>query len=948
MSGITQNLNGMPLFLAGSQIKIFMKNTLLVLSLFVCINALGQPTRNINKSTNPYGINSFGNMYIGDSTLTALITWVFYGSSLTASPGPCSTVAWVTQLSSERQFIPVDSAIPGTGISPNCPVNPSLAMIHRIPGFPVHTAGGKFLFDAGVNDVYSDSVAYALALGQILDTLTMNRGWAASDIYVISSFRASTFTDTQLLKVNIKVCAPRGVNIIDVLHPLYYHYHYLGQNTNCPDSTHPTTLGMLIAENVITNSLPFGSFRGNLTTTGNTVHLGTLTVNGTDSFNSKIYPVGGISQSVANGKIMHYVVQVGGTDYGEEDYKFSNVGVPDTVVMRASGNSGNGSSFDFIHYKTTGQVNMLHIGGSTDATVLGGTTPLAGYLLTVNGNASMAQANVTAGLYVAGDANYLDYRLPLFTNGGTHIGIGINSSNLIKIDNGFGGLAFGSGGASFAAKIEFLLNGHLILNAPNSITDTLSSWLQVKGLSYLGDSVNLGRVATGTTADSVLMIGANHYVHKLAFSAFGGGGGFTNPMTTTNDMIFQTGGTYSRLPAPGHDGMILKSISGSLGWGDTAVNGSTFTIGALNATSTANGLTYSGGVLNGTYADATNGGFVSNTTQTFAGAKTFAGGTILGFATNQAYIRGTGGIFIGDNSTQNLTMNSGASTGTGVMFFRTVTQYNSSDLNVHGQLDIDGNFLFNSTTGSTGGRLLVSAGDVYADAMSSTGGFNWRTNAGGTTLARLIGSNAHFLVNSATDQTLGQLQSTSTTAPQLALYYDATHFFTQQVASTGILSWANLTGWKVPSAALGTTFTAGTDSIVVAHNSAGIETVSLAPLPVITSGTYTPTLTGTQNVSTVTLTQATYTRIGNIVTVQIGGTIAPTVAATITSASFTLPINTSNGSQPNTGTGTITINAGTSQGSVAAGITSTSLGVFSCVPVTTTSDTFSMTIQYTL
>lgn len=742
-----------------------MKKLLLFISLVICLNAFGQNTyKNIYKSTSPYGINAFGNMYIGDSTLTALITWVFYGSSLTASPGPCSAIGWVAQMASERQFIPVDSAIPGTGISPNCPVNPSLAMIHRIAGFPVHTAGGKFLFDAGVNDVYSDSVAYALALGQILDSLTMNRGWAASDIYVISSFRASTFTDTQLLKVNIKVCAPRGVNIIDVLHPLYYHYHYLNQNTNCPDSTHPTTLGMLIAENVITNSLPFGSFRGNVTITGNTLNSGTLTVNGTDSLNGKTYLVGGLQQRVNDGHIDVFGIQTNGGDYGEFRFITANVSAGDSMSLRHTVQAGNGSSFDLWHYKTTGQVLIAHFGGSTDATVLGGSTPLAGYLLTVNGNASMAQANVTAGLYVAGDANYQDYRLPLFTNGSTHIAIGINSSNLIKIDNGFGGLAFGSGGASFAAKIEFLLNGHLILNAPNSITDTLSAWLQVKGLSYLGDSVNLGRVATGTTADSVLMIGANHFVHKLAFSAFGGGGGgFTNPMTTTNDMIFQTGGTYARLAAPGHDGMVLKSISGSLGWGDTTAAGTSLTTAAISATAVTNGVDITTGILTLHSFDATHGGVVTTGSQTFPGQKTFSDGSIFGFASGtQAYIRGSGGVFIQDNGTSDINIGSSATTSTTRIFMRTTTQYNTSDINGLGQMDITGNFLFNSTSGSTGGRLLVSGGNVFEDAMSSTGGFNWRTNAGGTTLATLVGATGNLLLGTTTDVPTSIFTPTST------------------------------------------------------------------------------------------------------------------------------------------------------------------------------------------
>lgn len=850
-----------------------------------------------------------GNFTIGDSILTQIPTYWFYGSSLTASPGPCANVGWVTLFVADRQITAIDSAIPGTGISPNCPLNPSQAWVHRFAGLPFHTPGAKFFIDAGVNDAYSDSVAYALALGQGLDTLTMARGWAASDLYVISSFDAARMTDTQLLKVNIKVCTPRGVNIIDVLHVMYYHYHNLNQVVICSDSTHPQTLGQYIAESVISNAVKTGHFRGNMQNSGSDTIGINLTVKGTSVFKGKIFPLGGYQQTVNNGHFDHFGIQTNGGDYSEERFITSNVAAGDSMSIRHTVQAGNGSSFDFMHYETTGPVNMLHMGGSTNAIVINGTTPLAGYLVTINGAASMGQANVTAGLYVAGDANYIPYRIPLFTNGGNHIGIGINSSNVCEFDNAFGPWAFGSGGASFVAKTEVLANGHLLLNIPASSTDTLTAWLQNRGTSYLGDSVNLGRVPTGnTTTDSVLMIGTNHYLHKVAASSFGsGGGGIAQIFVKAPVLIFGTD-TVGVDTTTALTGLATKAyVLANAGSGSGVT-----TVGTFSASSQTNGATISGVTITYGPADGTNAGMIKPSGSQTLGSTlilTMPGGSIFGFGTgnNTLILRGSTAIHIGDNATQNTFINESPTTGTGVVFIRTATQFNLSDVNILGQVDITGNFLFNSTSGTTGGRLLSSGSNIFEDNMTSTGDFNWRTNAGGTSLMRLVGTNLHLLVGGVTDQTVGQLQSTSTTAAQEALYYDATHFFSAQVASTGILSWANLTGWKVPSAAFGTTVSGG-DSVVYVHNTSGIETMSIGPIVV-------PTL---QQVLTsgATLTSNNTIALGGHLLTMSGGNV--TVGGYLSTSSLTGVFGSTPGLSTGTGIGT--------GGGVSANITGTDLG----------------------
>ena len=86
-----------------------------------------------------------------------------------------------------------------------------------------------------------------------------------------------------------------------------------------------------------------------------------------------------------------------------------------------------------------------------------------------------------------------------------------------------------------------------------------------------------------------------------------------------------------------------QGIAGATGPQGPAGSNASITTGAIGATSTANGATLTAGVLSLTPADATNGGVLTNGTQTIAGAKTFtnavagnntATATIAGFAAN--------------------------------------------------------------------------------------------------------------------------------------------------------------------------------------------------------------------------------------------------------------------------------------------------------------------------
>jgi hypothetical protein len=115
----------------------------------------------------------------------------------------------------------------------------------------------------------------------------------------------------------------------------------------------------------------------------------------------------------------------------------------------------------------------------------------------------------------------------------------------------------------------------------------------------------------------------------------------------------------------------------------------------------------------------------------------------------------------------------------------------------------------------------------------------------------------------------------------------------------------------------------------------------------LSSGSYTPTLTNTTNVSSSTFTLAYWTQIGNIVTVTFSAAITPTVTTTPTTLTATLPVNTATTSQPGVGGGVLALNAGGLGyiGCYASVVSASTFQVYS-TPTTTASSNISITIQY--
>ena len=186
------------------------------------------------------------------------------------------------------------------------------------------------------------------------------------------------------------------------------------------------------------------------------------------------------------------------------------------------------------------------------------------------------------------------------------------------------------GDATHVAQVQVDVSGRVISASSILITGigggSGTDSASIHGFTSINDTTFVGYRLNGTS-DTV----------RFYFSGGGGGGGgsFVNPMTITNDMIFQNGGTYTRLAAPGHDGMVLKRISGTLGWGDTtAIPSLTNYLNKTNGTDTAKWHTM--GFYDGRYLTPAGTQTVTNKT-IVAGSNTITGIT-------NANLSGTAGI----------------------------------------------------------------------------------------------------------------------------------------------------------------------------------------------------------------------------------------------------------------------------------------------------------------
>jgi len=140
------------------------------------------------------------------------------------------------------------------------------------------------------------------------------------------------------------------------------------------------------------------------------------------------------------------------------------------------------------------------------------------------------------------------------------------------------------------------------------------------------------------------------------------------------------------------------------------------------------------------------------------------------------------------------------------------------------------------------------------------------------------------------------------------------------------------------------TTSAGTYDILTRNTSTGVvEKLSSSALP--TSGTYTPTISSQINTSSSTVTNASYYRVGSVVTVTLYGTLNLTSANTYSSFTISLPINRATSSSYPMGLSMLRNTNVFCNGWVTSSLTSETTIVFNLTP-STGGSTFTANFTY--
>ena len=188
-----------------------------------------------------------------------------------------------------------------------------------------------------------------------------------------------------------------------------------------------------------------------------------------------------------------------------------------------------------------------------------------------------------------------------------------------------------------------------------------------------------------------------------------------SPMTASGDIIYGgASGTGTRL-AKGTDGQVLTLASGVPSWASPA--GIT-ALAAIGSTPNANGATISGTTLNLEPANASNGGVVTTTTQTFAGAKTFSSDLIVN---GQTIGKGNGGITSNTAAGTNALAGSNSGTGanTAVGFWSLKSNTSGSNNTGLGYYALNANTTGTDNTAVGNNSLLSNTGSYNTSVGSN-------------------------------------------------------------------------------------------------------------------------------------------------------------------------------------------------------------------------------------
>jgi hypothetical protein len=254
---------------------------------------------------------------------------------------------------------------------------------------------------------------------------------------------------------------------------------------------------------------------------------------------------------------------------------------------------------------TSASTNLGTSVSGTLAVANGGTgqTTLTGVKNTLGLLSSKVAIGADAGLTNQGnDAIAIGYNAGLNNQGASSIAIGYLAGGTAT--QGSSSIAIGpiSGGGG-----------------NNSVAIGLAAWTGANNATAVGTLAAAGHVNSAalgyqavTTSPNTIQLGADGVTVQ-------GSTAITNVRTSGS----LTAGAVTYPNTAGTNGQVLTSNgAGNASW----ISPTTVSVGTISSTSNANGATIASGVLNLTPADESNGGIVTNGTQSFSGLKTFNNG----------------------------------------------------------------------------------------------------------------------------------------------------------------------------------------------------------------------------------------------------------------------------------------------------------------------------------
>lgn len=366
---------------------------------------------------------------------------------------------------------------------------------------------------------------------------------------------------------------------------------------------------------------------------------------------------------------------------------------------------------------------------------------------------------------------------------------------------------------------------------------------------------------------------------------------------------------------------------------ETAVHNS-LSLAAFGSTPNANGLSLSGGVLNMQPASATQPGGVSTGSQTFAGTKTFS--NVVATTLSASGQVSAGSLIVTANTafasgfTPIVRRTSDGIYGTALLadFLTWLEATSANTASKLVQRDGSGNFSAGTITAALSGNATTAtlASTVTTNA-NLTGPITSVGNA--TSIASQTGTGSVFVVQNTPTLTTPVLGVATATSLAIGTTPSTSGSGTLMLPNDKPVSWRN----QGNSANIG--FYLGTDNIFTAEapikvgtnpatagsfrlsndtpiswrnaaNSAniglyvsasnrfttdvGLDVAGTITATNLTSGTYTPTLTNTTNITSSTALVCFYQRVGNIVFVNGSATITATSTGTTTVLGVSLPV----------------------------------------------------------